>query len=158
MHASMDKKLKWTVFELCLPIWQIKLNDCIQNTTTVCNPRENSVWEKIQEFFLEERFFLTKIFLFKKVLFSGNKFCWKKFSWEKFLWKKFIWETFSLEKYFVGKNIFVREKFLLKKKFLSEKILSLKINSQIRDRKFRKVMKLTIIWPIKWLIKRVRWN
>ena len=121
MHTSTAKIGKWTVFKMCLLKWQIKLNDCIQNTTTVCNPRENSVWEKIQEFFLEERFFLTKIFLFKKVLFSGNKFCWKKFSWEKFLWKKFIWETFSLEKYFCWEKHFCQGKISVEEKIFIRK-------------------------------------
>ena len=48
----------------------IKLNDCIRNTTVVCNPRQNSVRDKIREknFFVRKRFLTEKNSVKKKIV------------------------------------------------------------------------------------------
>ena len=59
--------------------------------------------------------------------------------------KNFLEKNFFEKKFFIGGQIFCWKKFLSgKKNSLKKK----KKNSQIRDRNFRKVMKLTKIWPI----------
>ena len=66
-------------------LFQIQLNDCIQNTTAVCNPRQNSVPDKIQSQTKfsprqiqsktkSENFFLTIFFLLGKIFFSEKQF------------------------------------------------------------------------------------
>ena len=47
----------------------IKLNDCIRNTTVVCNPRQNSVRDKIREKkFLSEKNSVKKKIVRKKIV------------------------------------------------------------------------------------------
>ena len=90
----------------------LELNDCIRNTTPVCNLRQNSVRDKnsvpdkIQAKTKSKNFFLTKFFSDKKN-FAGKKFFEKK----KLLGKKFF------EKKIIGKFL-TRKKILSKKKFL----------------------------------------
>ena len=82
------------------PITRYKLTDCIQNTTAVCNPRQNSVSDKhqsetkfspkkkIQEFFSDKILFQRNFF--SDNFFSKENFCFvrKKISY----WKKILSE------------------------------------------------------------------
>ena len=76
-------------------------------------------------------------FFLKKIFFPINIFFKEKFFSDK--------NNFVREKNFIGKSVFIGKKILSGK----TKKISLKRNSQIRDKKFGKVMKLTKIWPIK---------
>ena len=48
----------------------------MRNTTAVCNPRQNSVQDKIREFFSNKFFFVRG-----GEILSEKKFCQKKNSW-----------------------------------------------------------------------------
>ena len=55
-----------------LSITMIQLNDCIRNTTAVCNPRQNSVQDQIQS----ETKYSLRLYLEKS---EKNIFCQEKF-------------------------------------------------------------------------------
>ena len=50
-----------------------QLNNCIRITTAVCNPRQNSVQDKIQSETKSDNFFLTKLFFIRKKFLSEKK-------------------------------------------------------------------------------------